>query len=807
MRKITTNVIFMFIILFGSSCDFHPDDRIDEPTSLSTESKTAVTTIDSVENAEQKYIGTYKFDYQSDTEDFPEDHYIVIELIAGKLFGRYYGTSDDFDSAREGYTVGYFVVNMSNLSIENGLISFELTPSKSDLFSNPIDLKYKSSMDIPLDENPRWINSHIFDGTSREYSGSIEDEKISLDIFGDSRVLLKEVSAEGKWTFVEDEHYCVVPIQLENPLLVKQLQDRDHLAIWEKQSKISNWEEAMPQIIGEQMRIRPLDDTKSCMISEFDVDFDTSSGMKTIQMNKIIQGESIITLPKLGAEYSLAGFSITPDGQKSFVISDKGLWTVNNETNQLEPLLLSTYNDYSFEDLVSRSYEVFGGNYVTWNSNVMPDLSGTKLAYISNKHDVEYGRNALYVYDLTTKVETMIASSEIANYFNLGWLDAEHIFCVKNRNDGISYVSVNLNGEETPFNFSCKEPIIYSVQNQLIAYMEDWESNQIIVIKYMDDSPPQVIKIIEIDEQAIFRGEMKCFSPDNSQIACLYSPDRNERDRYIQVVNLNSQKSRIIDSLPKDCDYILEFFWMDNNTLLVVTGNGIDGKTELSTWTYSLLETQSRQKSINNLLLNFKALIINVVNNNVKYIEILAETKLVDETETEESENPEVPENDSTYLSAAELNSFELLRADWTTDQMEELGLQKDINEPAGETTYFNDVIKYVYSLYFSETPLLFSVTVLGPCEVDGPRGISIGDTFEEVLTLFPQEKDWEKSLRGEFYGLLYEGAERQEPTGYVHGSNGMKTITITTARNPWIRFEFKDDILVSYSISLMSGD
>lgn len=91
-------------------------------------------------------------------------------------------------------------------------------------------------------------------------------------------------------------------------------------------------------------------------------------------------------------------------------------------------------------------------------------------------------------------------------------------------------------------------------------------------------------------------------------------------------------------------------------------------------------------------------------------------------------------------LTEQDIYDFELLRSDWSKEQMEELGLEKEVNVPAGETYYSNDFIRYTYFDYVEEvTPAV--VHVYG--EYPGPRGISVGNHFDDVLALFPQDEDW----------------------------------------------------------------
>jgi hypothetical protein len=148
--------------------------------------------------AGSNYTGIYMYDYEYDSEKLKEDHYIVMEIIDGKLEGRYYGTSDDFDEAREGYLPGFFVIDITNLKITDDEISFDIGLDNSILFSKPIKLDYRSAEDVPSDENPIWANSHVLEDSgklSRSYAGKIIDEEIIIDMGNSQRVykrLIKE---------------------------------------------------------------------------------------------------------------------------------------------------------------------------------------------------------------------------------------------------------------------------------------------------------------------------------------------------------------------------------------------------------------------------------------------------------------------------------------------------------------------------------------------------------------------------------------------------------------------------------------
>ncbi|WP_066495546.1 hypothetical protein [Abyssisolibacter fermentans] len=152
-------------------------------------------------------------------------------------------------------------------------------------------------------------------------------------------------------------------------------------------------------------------------------------------------------------------------------------------------------------------------------------------------------------------------------------------------------------------------------------------------------------------------------------------------------------------------------------------------------------------------------------------------------------------------FSVEEIYNFELLRSDWTKEQMDKANFKKKDNEPNGWTTYCDDNIEYIYYDWFeSKTPEV--IAVYG--EYEGPRGIKIGDKFEDVLYKFPQEKDWKKSTFGEFYGTIYE-TEQWEPVGNVGIRNEEeKHITLHSKQGgPFYTIYFKNDIVTHYEFRM----
>lgn len=143
------------------------------------------------EDGYEAYEGTYRYVYPYTASLPSEDHYIVLESHEGTLRGYYYGTTDDFDEAREGYKPGYFVSELKNISINENEINFSIQLFKEDIFTDPVDLKFKSKDDPGMETNEVWINAALFDrseGVTRAYRGTIEADQLILDMNTENRI-------------------------------------------------------------------------------------------------------------------------------------------------------------------------------------------------------------------------------------------------------------------------------------------------------------------------------------------------------------------------------------------------------------------------------------------------------------------------------------------------------------------------------------------------------------------------------------------------------------------------------------------
>ncbi|MGO4699424.1 hypothetical protein AB4Z50_34855 [Paenibacillus sp. 2TAB26] len=430
----------------------------------------------------------------------------------------------------------------------------------------------------------------------------------------------------GNLDFIGDEYYRMLQVDTDNPILLNRLQDRDYAKIKEflvdessepltlqalKEIEVDpnarvvdnmlqdgrflkeNWDELQHKMIEEALTVRTLNGIRTkeqINPQEFETSVKTSHGDIAIKLQKVQVDGKTIVIPKNSDDIPVQ-FSITPDGQKSLVSAENGLWLVNSSNNQLELLLPSTYNGKTFEALAEESMNLYGENIVVWNEDVMSSPDSKTLVYNSNKNNIKTRGSALFVYDITTGNETIIADAEGANYLVDGWLTPESVLCKKITSSGMKQVVVSLDGKEAELDLVGEAPYIYAVQDGLIAYATALSSGEIHIAKIDKSGTLQEITSTKLNGTTRLRASNKGFSSDNSYFAFIYVPDDVPEARYIKVIDLNSDKLIDLDFLPAESNSsarYLEFSWTDENTLLLVVKEEINETKKMSTWTYSL---------------------------------------------------------------------------------------------------------------------------------------------------------------------------------------------------------------------------
>ena len=125
--------------------------------------------------------GIYEYVYKYNTKTLKENHYIKISKTSGKSIGYYYGTSDDFDNAREGYLPGFYSQKMINLQIKGNKISFEIKPKK--FFNKAITPIKEKNTNSDWDIKIKHIETRYYYGEYREKKLNIKSDGIDVRIF------------------------------------------------------------------------------------------------------------------------------------------------------------------------------------------------------------------------------------------------------------------------------------------------------------------------------------------------------------------------------------------------------------------------------------------------------------------------------------------------------------------------------------------------------------------------------------------------------------------------------------------------
>ena len=189
MKRILVSVLFVialsnFVIWLGLGCggkDTEPQSRQQLPA----------------ESAPPQVadVRVYEFDYEWDLEGLSENHFIVLESLNDSLSGRYYGTSDDFDDFREGYSPGFFVASMDSLLFADGKIEFSLRVIRGTLFNTPVDFRFTSAAQAHAAGYQPWLASfpeYELSRTSRHYSGTYTSDRIELQMPEEKRVFKRK---------------------------------------------------------------------------------------------------------------------------------------------------------------------------------------------------------------------------------------------------------------------------------------------------------------------------------------------------------------------------------------------------------------------------------------------------------------------------------------------------------------------------------------------------------------------------------------------------------------------------------------
>lgn len=183
---------FLLLILFvscGTSNQKSKEQIIEKTSEIKTDSAGLVSKKTEKKPKQKLYLnGIYEYDYPNDTQDMNENQYIAFSKKGDTVKAWYFGTSDEFDPAREGYLPGYFVSQIQNLNTKGDSIFFSISVSNNQCYATrpPIGFVDRAKLD---EEYEVWnYNNRI---NKVDYSGKLDGLKLYIKMFGEIRTYRK----------------------------------------------------------------------------------------------------------------------------------------------------------------------------------------------------------------------------------------------------------------------------------------------------------------------------------------------------------------------------------------------------------------------------------------------------------------------------------------------------------------------------------------------------------------------------------------------------------------------------------------
>jgi hypothetical protein len=109
------------------------------------------------------------------------DNIIELKYKGNTIEGYFWGNSDEFSEAREGYLPGFFVLKMKNVKVKNDSIFFVLNSKNESYFSNSIDISIHTSKAAIKRGYHLWRQNFSFFYDSIGYKGTISHDGMMLN--------------------------------------------------------------------------------------------------------------------------------------------------------------------------------------------------------------------------------------------------------------------------------------------------------------------------------------------------------------------------------------------------------------------------------------------------------------------------------------------------------------------------------------------------------------------------------------------------------------------------------------------------
>lgn len=409
-------------------------------------------------------------------------------------------------------------------------------------------------------------------------------------------------SSVSPWKSIDNDSYSLVKAGNGKYLAYRILQDKDKQNIRTMICEQSidgevmkdNWKELRKGIISSLTGIKDLntdDKLTSIQTDDFEASFDAFGEDKIWKFHKVTNEDGVFVIPE-EADNMPIEFAASDDGSEYLVATEKGLWKIDANEKKTEKISKESYNGKSYEELLR---EMNSGivdedefNALFWNSNLIISPDGTKVVYSSNR-DCTAGKGySLWLYNLKTGEEKIIAKSASEFYVCIGWLDSNTILCQRSSTDKHTYCFVDDNGNISDMILEGEDARVLNIGAGLIAYTPNNSvSNEVCIMKY-DLKSKQLSSIYKNQVDGVLRGKGS-FNEKGTKFAYLYAPKENEVLQYMSIAELTEGKSTSIKQLPvKSIRTIINNFnWIGSEKLFINIASANDGLMEESSWVYT----------------------------------------------------------------------------------------------------------------------------------------------------------------------------------------------------------------------------
>lgn len=119
--------------------------------------------------------------YQACEEPSIDDIVIALPASNSSTHGLFWGTSDEFCDAREGFLSGFCILELTDLRLCGDSISFILDSTDSPFFSKPVDTQIESSDQAVRNGYRTWRQMHEYFAAKVMLKGRISKDSLLLE--------------------------------------------------------------------------------------------------------------------------------------------------------------------------------------------------------------------------------------------------------------------------------------------------------------------------------------------------------------------------------------------------------------------------------------------------------------------------------------------------------------------------------------------------------------------------------------------------------------------------------------------------